>query len=101
MPTAHQFKWFGIVMALVCVPFFVLIGSLNTTSGMEFWRKKWHQFIAWITRNPMPVAPTDDDDYKDTQGKIIALTNSLSIYWLISRRSCEKEESVTVCLRSN
>ncbi|CZR64326.1 uncharacterized protein PAC_14224 [Phialocephala subalpina] len=55
MPTDHQFKVFGIVMATVCVPFFLLIGSLNTTSGMEFWRSKWHQLLRWIfRRNQQP-----------------------------------------------
>jgi hypothetical protein len=24
------------------------VGSLNTTSGMEFWRGKWHDFLDWI-----------------------------------------------------
>ncbi|KAE8442027.1 hypothetical protein EG329_003928 [Mollisiaceae sp. DMI_Dod_QoI] len=50
MPTEHQFKVFGIVMATVCIPFFLLIGSLNTTSGMEFWQSKWHQLLRWIFR---------------------------------------------------
>lgn len=43
------------VTATVCVPFFVLIGSLNTSRGMHFWRHKTHQafdnigaFLAWI-----------------------------------------------------
>lgn len=42
-------------MATVCVPFFLLIGSLNTTSGMEFWRSKWHQLLYWLFgRNRAP-----------------------------------------------
>ncbi|TVY80629.1 hypothetical protein LSUE1_G003971, partial [Lachnellula suecica] len=49
MPTEHQFKLFGIVMATVCIPFFLLIGSLNTTIGMEFWRAKWHQLLSYIS----------------------------------------------------
>lgn len=35
-------------MSTVCVPFFFLIGSLNTTQGMRFWRSKWHQLLAWM-----------------------------------------------------
>jgi hypothetical protein len=51
MPQDNQdFKWFGVTMATVCIPFFLLIGSLNTTSGMEFWRKKWHQVLSWSIR---------------------------------------------------
>jgi hypothetical protein len=59
MPTEHQFKWFGVVMATVCIPFFLLIGSLNTTSGMEFWRSKWHQLLSYISntvRRPPPAS---------------------------------------------
>ncbi|KAG4433777.1 hypothetical protein IFR05_010744 [Cadophora sp. M221] len=52
MPNKIQFKDFAITMVAVCVPFFLLIGSLNTTSGMEFWRSKWHIMLAWIFRNP-------------------------------------------------
>ncbi|PBP20018.1 hypothetical protein BUE80_DR009146 [Diplocarpon rosae] len=52
MPTERDFKWFGVTMATVCIPFFLLIGSLNTTSGMTFWRGKWHQFLAWAFRSP-------------------------------------------------
>ncbi|OWP04683.1 hypothetical protein B2J93_5702 [Marssonina coronariae] len=52
MPTERDFKWFGVTMVTVCVPFFLLIGSLNTTSGMTFWRGKWHQFLAWAFRSP-------------------------------------------------
>lgn len=52
MPSEIQFKDFAITMVTVCVPFFLLIGSLNTTSGMEFWRSKWHIMLAWIFRNP-------------------------------------------------
>ena len=86
MPTEHQFKWFGIVMAVVCIPFFLLIGSLNTTSGMEFWRKKWHQVLAWITRNPMPVVPTDEDD-ENNANKVIQGNTIATSRWL-SRIDC-------------
>ncbi len=54
MPADHKFNVFAIVMCTVCVPFFLLIGSLNTTSGMEFWRSRWHQSINWITGSKPP-----------------------------------------------
>lgn len=50
MPQEHNFRDFAIVMASVCVPFLFLIGSLNTTSGMEFWQNKWHSILDWVTR---------------------------------------------------
>ena len=50
MPQEPHFKDFGIVMSVVCLPFFILIGSLNTTSGMTFWRDKWHRMLGGIKR---------------------------------------------------
>lgn len=45
MPDGHggkdgRFKDFAIVTATVCVPFLILIGSLNTHRGMRWWRHK-------------------------------------------------------------
>ncbi|KAL8990282.1 MAG: hypothetical protein Q9169_008162 [Polycauliona sp. 2 TL-2023] len=37
---------FGIVTCVICIPTYFLIGSLNTTSGAHFWRKKTKQFFA-------------------------------------------------------
>ncbi|KAL3426352.1 hypothetical protein PVAG01_03143 [Phlyctema vagabunda] len=49
MSTEHTFNTFGIVMATVCIPFFFLIGSLNTTQGMEFWIGKWHALLSHLS----------------------------------------------------
>lgn len=61
MPTVEHYWTFGIVTATVCIPFFLLIGSLNTTRGMEFWRTRWdmgwHSLIAfcsWLARCGRP-----------------------------------------------
>lgn len=55
MPTEQHYWMFGLVTATVCVPFFVLIGSLNTTRGMDFWRSRTAgtftavcQFFKWL-----------------------------------------------------
>lgn len=38
---SHAHWWmFSIVIATVCVPFFILIGSLNTNRGMRFWQAR-------------------------------------------------------------
>lgn len=60
MSAEPSFKLFGIVMASVCTPFFLLIGLLNTTAGLGFlkyplypvtfgvtWMKR---FFAWVVR---------------------------------------------------
>lgn len=63
---------FGIVTATVCVPFFVLIGSLNTTRGMHFWRSRTAGtftaaclFFKWLAtcggRDKSLAAERDDD----------------------------------------
>lgn len=74
MPQEEQFGVFGIVMATVCIPFFLLIGSLNTTQGMAFWRKKYRNVITWIVdrdrsgKKHAEVEGSDDDD-DDTESK--------------------------------
>ncbi|KAI9687167.1 MAG: hypothetical protein M1822_002578 [Bathelium mastoideum] len=40
MPADNDLWTFGVVTATVCVPFFVLVGSLNTTRGLRWWREK-------------------------------------------------------------
>ncbi|ETS86727.1 hypothetical protein PFICI_00555 [Pestalotiopsis fici W106-1] len=57
MPTDEQYWNFGIVTACVCIPFFVLIGSLNSNRGMHFWSHKTRvflqavaNFLAWLGR---------------------------------------------------
>lgn len=70
MPTTHQFWMFGIVIATVCIPFFVLIGSLNTSSGMQFWRERTKavffsigSFFSWLSGNAKSGnAPSDSQD---------------------------------------
>jgi len=62
MSQEEDFKTFGVVMVVVCLPFFLLIGSLNTTAGMTFWRDKWHRLLNWFkrigsTQNSKPEPP--------------------------------------------
>lgn len=56
MSTEHTFWEFGTVLVTVCVPFFLLIGSLNTTKGYEFWKARCKEvmrssiwFLAFIS----------------------------------------------------
>lgn len=48
MPQNDSFKSFGIVFAATCVPTYMLIGSLNTTSGLQFWSGKTNKMLTWI-----------------------------------------------------
>ena len=45
MSQTASFRDFGIVTAAVCLPTYMLIGSLNTYSGVQFWRQKTRQFF--------------------------------------------------------
>lgn len=57
MPTVKHYWMFAIVTTTVCVPFFILIGSLNTNKGMHFWRSRTKaaltsmgSFFSWLSR---------------------------------------------------
>jgi hypothetical protein len=48
MPTEHHYWAFGITMATVCIPFFCLVGSLNSTTGLAWWRNKTRIFFGFL-----------------------------------------------------
>ena len=53
MDPQDDFVRFGIVTVVICVPTYMLIGSLNTGSGFEFWtrlftRNFWKQKLAYL-----------------------------------------------------
>lgn len=51
MDPQEGFVRFGIVTIVICLPTYMLIGSLNTDKGFEFWTHKIHTFFArkfWI-----------------------------------------------------
>jgi len=81
MPTEHFFKNFGVVMGTVCVPFFVLIGFLNTTAGMEFWRDKWHRVQAWVTGTPKMAKTfsTNPEEVERTKRRSLSMTEAQAI----------------------
>jgi hypothetical protein len=68
MPQEQNFKDFAIVMSVVCVPFFLLIGSLNTTSGMTFWRNKWENLVDWVTNKAPILRKAKDESTTDQSG---------------------------------
>ncbi|KAK0942803.1 hypothetical protein LTR29_005712 [Friedmanniomyces endolithicus] len=68
MPTERHYWTFGIATATICIPFFVLLGSLNSTRGMNFWRGKtvllFHKtrdFFSWLHRGGRPRRPASDE----------------------------------------
>jgi hypothetical protein len=73
MPTEHEYNIFGVVMTTVCVPFFFLIGSLNTTKGMRFWRSRYHNFIGKVfgkkvkENDLVEKKETEDDQSEDDE----------------------------------
>lgn len=60
MPTEHSFWEFGTVLVTVSMPFFLLIGSLNTTKGYEFWKARCKEVIrtsVWFLAFMSGLAP--------------------------------------------
>lgn len=45
MNPKDNFARFGIVTLVICLPTYMLIGSLNTERGFEFWTRKIHMFF--------------------------------------------------------
>lgn len=45
MPTDDGYHPFAITTVIICVPTYMLIGSLNTTSGLHFWTRKTSAFF--------------------------------------------------------
>ena len=50
MDPNDSFWRFGVVTACICFPTYLLIGSLNTTRGLEFWSQKPIAIIDHMTR---------------------------------------------------
>jgi hypothetical protein len=61
METTPEFWKFGVTLATVCVPFFLLIGFLNTDSGYRIWAEKTKAIYRWL--KPKPKAPQVEDDF--------------------------------------
>jgi hypothetical protein len=54
MPETPEFWQFGVTLATVCVPFFLLIGFLNTEAGYRIWMRKTKAIWRWIRKMPQP-----------------------------------------------
>jgi hypothetical protein len=97
MPSKKHFTIFGIVTATVCIPFFVLIGSLNTNKGMQFWKSKTKaafetsgEFFAWIARGGKSKEPglVSAKSFDSTvSGSGIERTVTRAGTWRLRRRS--------------
>lgn len=60
MDTDQIFWKFGVTLATVCVPFFLLIGFLNTDSGYRLWMEKTKQLWHWLRPKPKPKDDAQD-----------------------------------------
>lgn len=54
MPPDDNYHPFGITTAIICLPTYMLIGSLNTTKGLHFWTTKtrtfFHNTAKWLAK---------------------------------------------------
>ena len=60
MDTRPTFWKFGVTLATVCVPFFLLIGFLNTDNGYRFWAEKTAAIYRWFKPKPKSMELVDD-----------------------------------------
>jgi len=52
MDQRPHFWQFGVTLATVCVPFFLLIGFLNTEAGYRIWMRKTKALWRWMRGKP-------------------------------------------------
>ncbi|KAF2720381.1 hypothetical protein K431DRAFT_93394 [Polychaeton citri CBS 116435] len=94
MPQEHHYTVFAIVTITVCVPFFVLVGSLNTTQGMQFWRIKTKKLMSNIGKTFRRHFKRDRDrSYDDDDGS--SLDNRMPM-----RRTISNQEAAMRLRRS-
>ena len=76
MPTTPHYWPFGLALVCVCIPLFFLIGSLNTTGGMDFWQRQYsavsggiqavfgkiRDFTSWMNRKAERKSDSESED---------------------------------------
>lgn len=50
MDQSANFTSFAIVTLTICVPTYLLIGSLNTATGLNYWMRETDKFYSYIAR---------------------------------------------------
>lgn len=65
MDTTPAFWQFGVTLVTVCVPFFALIGFLNTDSGYRIWMAKTKQIWKWMHPPRKPKTEKDSESRDD------------------------------------
>lgn len=50
LPQDGDFTTFGIVTAVICLPTYLLVGSMNTDGGMRFWQKQSSRGKDWTKK---------------------------------------------------
>lgn len=74
MDQRPHFWQFGVTLATVCVPFFLLIGFLNTEAGYRIWMRKTKALWRWMKGKPQPQ-PELTTKQKEEQDFAPALVN--------------------------
>lgn len=99
MPARHDYRDFAIVVAVVCVPFFILIGSLNTTRGMNFWRMRTKAvfnrigvFFAWLARGAKNREP--DLISAKSFASTTSASGTRSRSWSLGRRTSTEQRQM-------
>jgi hypothetical protein len=78
MDQRPHFWQFGITLATVCVPFFLLIGFLNTEAGYGIWMRKTKALWRWMTGKPRPQSDSTTNLKEETDFAPALVNRTLS-----------------------
>lgn len=78
MDQRPQFWQFGITLATVCVPFFLLIGFLNTEVGYRIWTRKTKALWRWMRGKPQPQSDSTTKQKEEAEFAPAPVNRTLS-----------------------
>ncbi len=91
MSPDDSFKPFGIVTVIICLPTYMLILSLNTTRGLEFWREKTRALFRYIAGAITFLFRSDKKRLNQPGDKTLDTSGDDGGYWIYhsqGKQSC-------------
>ena len=86
MPTAPHYWMFGITLATICVPSYLLIGSMNRSSGYDFWTVRTKALWRWIRRAKKVDNGDDEEESLEMDSRPASVARSRSTEQKMAKR---------------